>query len=129
MALTVGFRKIENLPVVTVSGRAVDVDVKKLARKLESVYKRKAGRIVVDISGTDFIDSHGLGTIVYFHTLMQKQNRELVILNANPDPNSYIARLFELTHLNKVLRIVNSDRSLREVSPRPVPKAGGVDLQ
>ena len=37
---------------------------------------------------------------------MQKEKRELIILNANPDANSYLNRLFELTNLDKVLNIV-----------------------
>jgi len=38
---------------------------------------------------------------------MQKEKRELVILNANPDKSSYLCRLFELTNLDKVLKIVD----------------------
>jgi len=94
-------------PVVELSGKIVDVDVKKLQHKLDALYKKKESqRIVLDVSKADFIDSHGLGVIVYFHTLMQKEKRSFVILNSNPDQNSYLNRLFELTNLDKVLNIV-----------------------
>jgi anti-anti-sigma factor len=106
MALEVDMRKLGRYPVVAISGRAVDVDVKKLAKKIDALYRRNFPKIVIDVTNTDFIDSHGLGTVVYYHTLMQKEKRELIILNTNPNPNSYLNRLFELTHLDRVLRIV-----------------------
>jgi len=58
------------------------------------------------VTRADFIDSHGLGVIVYFHTLMQKEKRSFVIVNGNPDKGAYLNRLFELTNLDKVLNIV-----------------------
>ena len=125
MALEVKLDKIGELPVVAISGRAVDVDVKRMARRLDTLYRKKSPKVVVDVSATDFIDSHGLGTIVYYHTLLQKEKRELIILNLNPNPNSYLCRLFELTHLDKVLTIATSVKEVFEESPRPKPRPGG----
>ena len=125
MALNVEIRKIAQLPVIVLSGRAVDVDVKKLAKALDSLYKKKSEKIVVDVTKTDFVDSHGLGTIVYYHTLLQKEGRQLVLLNSNPNVNSYLHRLFELTHLNKVLCIANSEAAVLEIGPRPMPRTAG----
>ncbi|NLP02854.1 MAG: STAS domain-containing protein [Fibrobacter sp.] len=106
MTLEVTLKKTDENPVLELVGRIVDADVKKFQRKIEQLYKKKHKQIVVDVSCASFLDSHGLGTIVYYHTLMQKEKRELIILNANPDANSYLNRLFELTNLDKVLNIV-----------------------
>jgi anti-anti-sigma factor len=86
--------------------------VEKCSKKLQSLYKKGVPKLVVDLSRTNFVDSHGLGIIVYYNTLMQKENRELVILNANPDKSGYVHRLFELTNLDKVLRIVQSENEI-----------------
>jgi anti-anti-sigma factor len=95
-------------PVVGLSGKIVDVDVKKIQHQLDILYKdKKRKRIILDVTRADFIDSHGLGVIVYFHTLMQKDKREFVIVNGNPDKSAYLNRLFELTNLDKVLNIVH----------------------
>jgi anti-anti-sigma factor len=110
MALEVKMRKKDNVPIIELRGRVVDVDVKKFIKKIESLYKKDYPRIIVDVSDTNFIDSHGLGTIVYYHTLLQKQERQLIILNSNKDANSYLNRLFDLTNLNKVLTIVSAVR-------------------
>ncbi len=97
-------------PVLELEGRIIDVDVKKFQRKLDQLYgKKKTPTIILDVSRVNFIDSHGLGTIVYYHTLMQKEGRELIILNENTNENSYLNRLFDLTNLNKVLTIVTAE--------------------
>ena len=104
--LDVAVKKESDIPVIEVKGRIVDIDAKLVQHKIDQVYKKKLPRIVIDLSGASFLDSHGLGTIVYYHTLMQKEGRQLLILNTNTDRNSYINQLFELTNLDKVLNIV-----------------------
>jgi anti-anti-sigma factor len=125
MALDVVQKKVGHVPVISITGRAVDVDVKKLAKALEGAYKKKYERIVLNVSNTDFVDSHALGTIVYYHTLMQKEGREFIILNANTNQASYLNRLFELTHLNKVLKIIDNEKLISEAIDRPMPKTAG----
>lgn len=96
----------DDMPVVELKGRVADQDVKRVQHKIDQLYKKKLPKIVIDVSKANFLDSHGLGTIVYYHTLMQKENRQLLILNTNADRSAYINRLFELTNLDKVLNIV-----------------------
>jgi anti-anti-sigma factor len=108
MALEVAIKSVGDVPVVELAGRIVDLDVKKIQQQLDRLHKEQNHeKIVLDVTRADFIDSHGLGVIVYFHTLMQKEKRKFVIINGNEDPNSYIRRLFELTNLDKVLTIVD----------------------
>jgi anti-anti-sigma factor len=96
----------DDVPVVELKGRVADLDVKRVQHKIDQLYKKKVPKIIIDVSNANFLDSHGLGTIVYYHTLMQKENRQLLILNTNTDRSAYINRLFELTNLDKVLNIV-----------------------
>jgi anti-anti-sigma factor len=107
MALEVVIKADGAEPIVKLSGKIIDVEVKGIQQQLDRLYKdKKLHRIVLDVTRADFIDSHGLGVIVYFHTLMQKEKRKFVIINGNQDQNSYFNRLFELTNLDKVLNIV-----------------------
>jgi anti-anti-sigma factor len=105
-ALEVNVKKDESLPIVELRGRIADLDVKRVQHKIDQLYKKKTPKIIIDVSNASFLDSHGLGTIVYYHTLMQKEGRQLLILNANNDRSAYINRLFELTNLDKVLNII-----------------------
>jgi|WetSurMetagenome_2_1015567.scaffolds.fasta_scaffold119027_2 anti-anti-sigma factor len=107
MALDIKVRAKNMSTVLRVIGRVVGVDGERFAKKLESV-SQKGGSILVDLSETDFLDSHGLGSIVYYFHTLQKENRDFTIRNANPDPNAYITRLFEVTNLDKILKIVKS---------------------
>lgn len=109
MALEIMLKTETDEPVLELTGRIIDVDVKKFQRRIDQLYKKKeCKRIILDVTRANFIDSHGLGTIVYYHTLMQKEKRQLIILNANTDGSSYLNRLFELTNLDKVLLIQSS---------------------
>jgi len=108
MSLEIKLKKVKNVPVIELVGRAIDVDVEKFSKKLVAVYKKKPKRIVIDLSRTNFVDSHGLGIIVYYNTLMAKEGGQLVLLNANPDSRGYVRRLFALTNLDKVLKTVTS---------------------
>jgi len=106
-ALEVTLKQSDDVPMLELAGRIVDSDVKKFQRKLDQLYKKDHPQIIVDVSSASYIDSHGLGTIVYYHTLMQREKRRLIILNTNIDKSSYLNKLFELTNLDKVLTIVS----------------------
>ncbi len=106
MALEIVIKHAKNIPILKLTGRVVDVDVKKFAKKLEAVAKTIAPRIAIDVSDVNFIDSHGLGILVYHHAALTKSGRALLILNTNTDPSTYVNRLFEMTHLNKVMLVV-----------------------
>ncbi len=108
MSLEIKLKKVKDVPVIELIGRAIDVDVEKFSKKLRAVHKKGASRIVIDLSRTNFVDSHCLGIIVYYNTLMQKAGRQLIILNQNRDNRGYVRRLFELTNLDKVLRTIFS---------------------
>ncbi len=106
--------KYGEIPVIKLSGRIIAVESRKFKRKMESLFlKKSVDRIIVDISETEFLDSYGLGVIVYYHTCMQKAGRELILLNKNPNPNAYITRLFDLTRLVNVFKVVTYLQDIR----------------
>jgi anti-anti-sigma factor len=112
MALEVKVRQKNDTPIIVLIGRVIGVDVEKFTKKLESFYKKKSSRIVIDISKAGFLDSHALGKIVYYFHIMEKENRELVLLNVNSDSNMYVSRLFSLTNLDRVIRIAKTEEEL-----------------
>jgi anti-anti-sigma factor len=95
----------ENVIRVEAVGRVTDQNVKEFQHSLEKAYRKGTPRIVLDVSGICFLTSAGLGTIVYYHTLMRKERRQLVILNSADNPSAYLDDLFETTNLDKVLII------------------------
>ncbi len=108
MGITIKSKKINNLPVLVINGRLINVDSEKFQKKLEQFCKKNNRTAVVDISEVNFIDSFGLGTLVQHHTQLQKSGGKLYILNTKTDPNTYIQRLFEMTGLKKVFHLIES---------------------
>ncbi len=104
-SLEVTVKTDQETPLIELTGKVADAEVKKFQRKIDQLYKKKYAAIIVDVSKASFMDSHGLGTIVYYHTLMQKEKRKLILRNTNSDEASYLNRLFSLTNLDKVLNL------------------------
>lgn len=107
MALDVKVREKNGTPIITLNGRVIGIDVEKFAKKLDSLYTKGSKTIVVDMSRVSFLDSQGLGKIVYYFHIMEKTGRALIILNTNPDPQMFVKRLFSLTNLDRVLKIID----------------------
>jgi anti-sigma B factor antagonist len=109
MSTAIKMKKLEGIEAIIMSGRVIGVDSRKLKRKMEGLFLNRGNfRIIIDISDLQFIDSYGLGVIVYYHTCMQKSGRELLLLNSNDNPQAYITRLLELTRLRNVFHVVTS---------------------
>ena len=108
MSLVIKFEKYEDIQLMSVMGRIIDVDSKKLKKKFESLYKKDYPVMIINITDAEFIDSYGLGVIVYYHTLMQKSGKKLYLVDLTPSKESYMKRLLELTQLEKVFNVVSS---------------------
>jgi anti-anti-sigma factor len=105
--LHIEFKKTDDkVLLVKIKGSVIDQNVEHLQKKLERAYRKNSPQIILDISGIDFLNSMGLGVIIYIHTLMLKSGRRLSILNPTTGPSAYIDELFKSTNLDKVLNII-----------------------
>jgi anti-anti-sigma factor len=106
-SLDINFEKRdENSLFIKVRGSVIDDNVELLQDKLEQAYGRKVLQIILDVGGIEFLNSQGLGVIIYMHTLMQKSGRQFFILNPNSGPSAYLDDLFRTTNLDRVLNII-----------------------
>lgn len=87
-----------------ISGELVAREVNILSKKFESLGKGKCNTVVVDLSETNYIDSHGLGVFVYAWKMFEQKNKELIFLN----PQGFIRDMFMGTNLNQILRVVDN---------------------
>jgi len=108
MGLILKSQKINEIEILVVKGRIIDVDSRRMKTRFEALYKKDDSIMVVNITDAEFIDSHGLGVIVYYHTLMQKSGKKMYLVDLSPTKDSYMKRLLELTQLEKVLNVINS---------------------
>ncbi|MDV6260314.1 STAS domain-containing protein [Rhodococcoides yunnanense] len=86
--------------VVTPQGRLNMVAAPGLRALLHKLAEDGQSRIVIDLSGTDFIDSSGLGALVSGLKAARQAGGDLRI--ATPSPQ--VETVLELTNLNRVLR-------------------------
>lgn len=115
MAIIIKTIKIEKTPVLQVAGRLVNVDSEKFQKKLSSYIKKQSNPAIIDISDVNFIDSFGLGTLVQVHSDTTKGGGQLLIINTNSDPDTYVQRLFTMTQLNKVFTIIDNVDDLKKI--------------
>ena len=79
---------------------AVAIQFKDAMRELAAT---TAGRVTLDLGKVRFIDSSGLGAIVWVLKFLSPA-RELVLANLTPN----VERVFKLTRMNEVFRILPS---------------------
>jgi anti-sigma B factor antagonist len=74
----------------------------RLAEHLGALVSSDGGRVAVDLTGVEFIDSTGLNALIRLDDLTE--GRQVFIV----PPDSPAGRLFEITQLDQVLRVYGS---------------------
>lgn len=110
MGLELTVYQIENTSILRVVGSVSEAEVFRFSRAIRELIQKDAGRIGIDISRIDFMESHALGILVSHFLTLQRQGRELFLINSNNDPSFYMTRLLDSTRLNEMIRIVKPSR-------------------
>jgi anti-anti-sigma factor len=86
--------------VIRPEGRLNMVAAPGLRKELHALVDKGNSRIVVDLSGTEFIDSSGLGALISGLKAARQAGGDLRIAA----PTRQVSTVLELTNLNRVLR-------------------------
>ncbi len=70
------------------------------------IYEKRPRRLVMDLSGIDFMDSSGLGLIMGRFSLVRELGGELSIRN----PNDGVLKICRLAGLERLIRIEKTDK-------------------
>ena len=90
--------------VVQPTGRLNMTAARMLREELHTLIESGQDRLVVDLSGIEFIDSSGLGALISGLRAARKTGGDLRIAA----PNRQATTVLELTNLNRVLRVAPS---------------------
>ncbi|MCZ8380070.1 STAS domain-containing protein [Mycobacterium sp. CPCC 205372] len=90
--------------VIRPEGRLNMVAAPGLRRQLHELVEAGSSRLVVDLSGTEFIDSSGLGALISGLKAARQAGGDLRIAA----PTRQVVTVLELTNLNRVLRVHDS---------------------
>ena len=91
--------------VVTISGRlALGGETEKLDAAVSKLIEQDHKKVVLDLTGLDYADSSGIGTLVSCLTKVRKAGGELKIAGANPR----IRRIFAMTGVETMMPLFDS---------------------
>lgn len=91
----------DNILVVTVHDARIDASVALQFKELMREQTRATtGRVILDMSRVDFVDSSGLGAIVA--AMKQLENTQTLELSGL---QGAVERVFDLTHMNTIFTI------------------------
>ncbi|MBN1309213.1 MAG: STAS domain-containing protein [Chitinispirillaceae bacterium] len=107
MELGISVYQLENTSILRVVGSVSEEEVYRFSRAIRDLVQKGANRVAIDISQIEYMESHALGIMVSHFLTLQRQGRELFLINSNNDPSFYMTRLLESTRLNEMIRIVN----------------------
>jgi len=107
--------------IVAVTGELELATAPRLRQQVVSLVGEGHARLVLDLSGVDFMDSVGLGVIVSALKRVRGRGGELVV--AGPAPG--VRALFELTRLDEIVELYASvDQALAAPARRSAGRRG-----
>ena len=87
-----------NVAVVRLCGSVTMDQADRLNAELRQVASAGVGRIVLDLSGLEFICSMGLGALIVAHVITQRNKGEVVLAGARPP----IVEILTTTRLDRI---------------------------
>lgn len=112
-------RQIQNLYIVSVSGRLHQETARELKPALSAIVRRESPpRLILELSVVESINGLGLGVLIYALKRVLKKEGELVLAGLQPRP----ALFFELTRADQVFPVyANLNAALDCLLPCPKP--------
>lgn len=97
-------RKTSDIYIIDING---DLDLYN-SFKLKTLYDRMSDkgvkRFIINMENVDYLDSSGLGSLIYITAQSKKRTEEIVICNLCRSP----MRVVQLTRLDKIFHIENT---------------------
>ena len=88
--------------IVTLNGEFDTLGNSEIRKSLEQIYLKTEPELVfLNIKGVNYIDSSGVGAIVYFFKRLREYGRKLVIIGVQGQPRG----LFEMLRIHKAIPI------------------------
>lgn len=109
MSLEMKQTEYRGIPLLQLAGTLMDADALRFSQAMRNLVKTGKSQIGIEISDLEYIDSHGLGLIIYHSNTLKKDNRQLVLFNNNKDPRAYINKLIISTKLHIAFTIYSSN--------------------
>ncbi len=110
--LVISLRNVEGTPVLDLNGEVDSYNSPKLREKMVNLIDDGQSNLVINLSGVDYIDSTGLGTLVGGLKRASEKGGAIQIIC----PNEQIYKVFSITGLVKVFKIFDNEQAVFAVS-------------
>ena len=94
-------KKENDIDIVTISGRLVAADAPEARENLKAIVAAGSGKLIVDLSAVNFIDSSGLSVLISAFKLVRAKNGHMLLSGISRN----VQTLLELTRLSEIFEI------------------------
>ena len=94
-------RKENDIDIVTITGRLVAADTPEARENLKAIVEAGNGKLIVDLSGLNFIDSSGLSVLISAFKLIRVKGDRMQLTGISKNVQS----LLELTRLSEIFEM------------------------
>jgi len=113
MSLLIQQRNVSEVVILDLTGRLWILDLP-LRDKMNALLAEGNLYFVLNVSQVEYIDSSGLGQLVTIWTSIRNKGGHMAVLN----PTKRVQRLFEITRLNTVFQIVETEGDAIKVASK-----------
>ena len=104
MSFKIRFRRTAKGSILLLSGSICGRDAIAIREKVLAQGEGDIPCLAVDLGALTFIDSHGLGVLVWLWKQLEADGKEMVFVNPGP----FAREMLEVTNLDKLIRTVGS---------------------
>lgn len=99
-------RKINDVFVVDISGEVDLYNASKIKNDIGEQIDNGTTKIIINLKQVNYIDSSGIGALIYCRSALKKKKGSLIILNICDS----VKKIFELTKLTSVFTILYDEK-------------------
>ncbi|MHB9035946.1 MAG: STAS domain-containing protein [Armatimonadota bacterium] len=101
----------KELPIIELEGEVDVYTAPQLKQQIINILESGAKELIIDLTKVDYLDSTALGVLIGGLKRMREVDGNMVLICPSPR----IRRVFEITGLDKIFDIYNSEDDAREV--------------
>lgn len=99
---------IKEYPSLEISGQIIGDNAAQVKSKIDTISRKHKGNLVIDLSEVTFIDSYGLGVLVYIWKLYRSNSRDIIFLCGG----NFDVDIFSAANLDSLFTIARSEGEL-----------------
>ena len=111
MSLVIQQRKMSEVIILDLTGRLWILDLP-LRDLMVGLLTDGSRHFVLNLGSVEYIDSSGLGQLITIWSSVRNKGGHMTVLN----PTKRVERLFEITRLNKVFEILQTEQEAIEIA-------------